>query len=170
VVAPAPGGGGGSGSGGTGTGGSTTGAGTGGAGTVGSVGAVQAQQGPRVLELQGFRARRATTLVLTFDQPLDPTRALNPATYLLTQVPKHAARRRASAANTIVIRSVSLDATGAVVTLLSATRLSSRRVYSLTVHTTSPAGLAGRSGSPANGGRDYVARIDSATLRGPAPL
>jgi hypothetical protein len=166
VVAPAPGGGGGSGSGGTGTGGSTTGAGTGGAGPVGSVGAVQAQPGPRVLELQGFRARRATTLVLTFDQPLDPTRALNSANYLLTTAAKHARPHRTQTAVRIPIRSVAVDPTGTMVTLVPGARLVWRRGYSLTVHGDAGTGLTGRSGHAINGGADYVAQIISSTFVG----
>jgi uncharacterized repeat protein (TIGR01451 family) len=146
------------------SGGGSGGGGTGGTGTPQPGSSSPRSRGPSVIHLQAVRGRRhATALQLTFDEPLDPGRALNTANYVLASAPKRPKPRRVPALATIAIRSVSLDSTGTIVTLVPASRLARRRTYSLTVHAAPATGLTDRAGHALDGGSDFVAQINGST-------
>jgi virginiamycin B lyase len=118
--------------------------------------------GPTIANLArlGFHSR-PTKLVLTFDQPLDATRAQEPSNYAIVR----------SNGRVIPIASVVYDPSTLTVTITPAKRLNIHKSYLLTVMGTAPNGLTNTSGVLLDGGltgqpgSDYVATITAANLR-----
>jgi hypothetical protein len=81
---------------------------------------------------------RPTTLVLSFDKPLDPARAQDLGDYQLVALVRRG--------RTVRIRSAVYDPAARTVTLRPARRLMSHRLYRLTVIGTGPSGVADTSG------------------------
>lgn len=117
---------------------------------------VAAADGPRVTSVRRYGIHlHPTTVVLNFDQPLDPVRAANVQEYRLVD-PR---------GRVIRIRSAVYDPNTYTVTLYPRTRLNLHWTYHLTVRGASPSGLTSTSGMPLNGkangqpGSDYVTRL-----------
>jgi streptogramin lyase len=118
--------------------------------------------GPTVVSLVrlGFHAE-PTTLVLTFDKPLDPARAEDRGNYQIVQ--SHGGRVR--------VASVRYNPTALTVTISPAQRLDLHRSYRLTVVGRPPSGLTDTSGNLLDGaltghpGSNYVATIGIRNLR-----
>ena len=117
--------------------------------------------GPHVTNVQrfGFHAQ-PTTLVLKFNEALDPTRAQNVANYQIVGpngVP-------------VAITSAVYDATADTVTLSPKTRLDLHKIYTLTVNGTGAQGVSDQSGNlldGANNGRpgsNFVTTVTAANL------
>jgi hypothetical protein len=122
------------------------------------IGAFQVQPPLTVLSVQRLgTGHQPTVLVLTFDLPLDATRAQSSANYRLV---KAGATRQV-----IPIRSIQYNPAAHSVTLRLKTRLMQRQTYMLTVIGTSPGGVTTTVGAylGANGigapGSNYVATI-----------
>ena len=120
--------------------------------------------GPTVLNLVrlGFHAE-PTTLILSFDKPLDLFRAQDLGNYKIVQVHGRPVR----------IGLVSYDPTDRMVTIFPRQRLNLRRSYRLTVVGTAPTGLTDTSGNLLDGaltghpGSNYVATLTFRNLRLP---
>jgi virginiamycin B lyase len=120
--------------------------------------------GPTVVNLVrlGFHAE-PTTLVLSFDKPLDLFRAQDLGNYKIVQV--HG--------RPVPIGLVGYDPTDHTVTIFPRQRLNLHRSYRLTVVGTAPGGLTDTSGNLLDGaltghpGSDYVATVTSRNLRLP---
>jgi hypothetical protein len=127
---------------------------------------------PRVVSLQRFGVHlHPTTLVLTFNTPMDAARAQSLAEYHLVRVgPDHRTGTKHDRA--IPIRSARYDAATDTVTLRPIHRLPLRRTYMLTVLGTPPGGLTDTAGVFLDGagtgrpGSDYVALINRKSLAG----
>jgi type VI secretion system secreted protein VgrG len=119
--------------------------------------------GPTVVRLQrfGFHAR-PTRLVLTFNEALNPARAIDRANYRLTG--PHGA--------VIRIRSATYDPTSRSVTLRPVHLLNLHHIFRLVVRGTSAGGLADPIGNALDGdgdgrpGGDFTGRIDRDSLAG----
>jgi virginiamycin B lyase len=120
--------------------------------------------GPTVVHLVrlGFHAA-PTTLILTFDKPLDPATAQNPSNYRLMNLQGHSIR----------IGSIVYDASTLTVTLSPARRLNLHQSYRLTVIGTPPTGITDTSGNLLDGaltghpGSNYVAIVTALDLHIP---
>ena len=125
--------------------------------------------GPTValLERYGYHAQ-ATTLVLTFNEPLDPARAQNLGNYRIVPL----GRWRRHHGRPIAVRAAVYDAASQTVTLWPATRLNIHRSYQLTVNGVASEGLTGTTAArlgavvPGGPGVNYVAVIDWRRLAG----
>src|SRR5262249_47895534 len=96
---------------------------------------------PKVLRLQRFGTRpRATRIVLSFDEPMDPARAELTSNYVFRRVvrghPLNGPRQR------IGVTSAVYDPVKHTVTLQPAKRLSLLQVYQIRVYGMAPSGLA----------------------------
>jgi hypothetical protein len=102
----------------------------------------QSSAGPAVTSLQrfGFHAQ-ATRLVLTFNAPLEPTRAQNVASYELFD----------SAGRPIPLTSAVYDPAARTVTLAPSERLDIHRQFKLVVIGTGPNGITDTTGNLLNG-------------------
>ncbi len=117
--------------------------------------------GPTVVRLGrfGFHSR-PTTLVLTFDQALDPASAQNPLNYSITN----------SRGRSIRVASVVYDPSALTVTIAPAQRLNLHQLYRLTVNGTAPSGVTNTAGNLLDGalngvpGSDYVAAVSGRSL------
>jgi hypothetical protein len=99
---------------------------------------------PRVMSLARYGYHMMpTTLVLTFDQALDPTTAQNVKNYRLV----------GPGGRSIAIRSAVYDAAARTVTLRPVTRLSLQRSYTLTINGTSSTGVRSSAGQLLDGAR-----------------
>jgi hypothetical protein len=120
--------------------------------------------GPTVTNLVrlGYHAE-PTTLVLSFDKPLDPARADDPVNYRIAQ----------SNGRSVRVASVLYDPTDLTVTISPSRRLDLHRSYRLTVVGTAPTGLIDTSGNLLDGaltgqpGSNYVATLSSRDLQVP---
>ncbi len=120
--------------------------------------------GPTVLNLVrlGYHAER-TTLILTFDKPLDPASAEDLANYKIAQIHGRSVR----------IASVVYDPTALTVTISPRQRLNVHLSYRLTVVGTPPTGVSDTSGLLLDGaltghpGSNYVATVTFRNLRIP---
>jgi hypothetical protein len=117
--------------------------------------------GARVTLLQRFGIHRMpTTLVLHFNQPLDPVRAQNVNEYHLI----------GPLGQTVAITDAVYDATNDTVTLHLARRINFHRRFRLTVYGEGPSGLADAQGvlldgkSSGHPGSNYVTTIDRHNL------
>jgi virginiamycin B lyase len=138
----------------------------------------QAVDGPIVTSVGRYGSRRQPAgLVLTFDEPLDATRAQDPANYLLFAL---GGRRRHSIRNRhpLTIRSAAYGDGGPSVALsFSRLRLNRHRTYELVIKGAAPGGLTGLDGRYLDGredgqpGTDYVTILDGEALvpSGPGP-
>ncbi len=139
------------------------------------IGAFQVQPPLAVVGLKRYGVHdRPTTLVLTFNLPLDVARAESPANYRLVAAgPDH--RVGAGNAGVIAMRSVAYDPASQTVSLRPSRRLPLRRTYFLTVIGTPPGGLTTTVGAYLAGaadgrpGTDYVASITRSSLVWPQP-
>jgi len=130
--------------------------------------AVQVVDGPRVVSVQvplkrhGARGK-PPTLVLTFDEALDPGTADDLANYHLVAV-------RRKRPPTIAIKSVVYDPATRTVTLTTARRLNRHRSYQLTVTGTGAGGLADTRGNRLDGrgtgqpGSDLVTTVTASNF------
>jgi len=117
--------------------------------------------GPTVAHLArfGFHSQ-PTTLVLTFDEALDPATAQNPLNYAITN----------AQGRSVPIASVVYDPTTLSVTIEPAVRLKLRRSYQLLVNGTAPTGVTDTRGNLLDGaltaapGSNYVADLTAADL------
>lgn len=124
-------------------------------------------EGPIIVGLQrlGYTTLK-TRLVLTFDSPLDPTRAQDPNNYVLRATVKDA-KLVYRPTQRIPILSAVYNPLNGTVTLHPAVRLNLKQAFQLTVLGTPPSGVASASGVPLDGsalgqdGSNY-----SATLKG----
>ncbi|QEH35411.1 Ubp3 associated protein Bre5 [Aquisphaera giovannonii] len=127
-----------------------------GGGDGGNGGGGTAADGPRVVLLQRYGVHMMpTSIVLTFDRPLDPSKATDVRAYTL----KDAAGRRIAIARAIY------DAIDNTVTLKFRQRLNFHRTYTLSVDGASPRALVGVNGQILDGNADgtpggsYEARL-----------
>ncbi len=129
--------------------------------TVGNILSFPPGDGPHVTNVQrfGFHAQ-PTTLVLRFNEALDPTRAQNVDNYRIVGpngVP-------------VAITSAVYDATADTVTLFPKTRLDLHKIYTLTVNGTGPQGVSDPVGNLLDGannslpGSDFVTTVTAANL------
>jgi sugar lactone lactonase YvrE len=122
---------------------------------------VTAVDGPHVTNVQrfGFHAQ-PTTLVLQFNEALDPTRAQNRANYQI--VGPHGVP--------VAITSAVYDPTADTVTLSPKTRLDTNKVYTLTVNGTGAQGVSDPAGNLLDGannglpGSNFVTTVTAANL------
>ncbi len=132
--------------------------------------------GPIVTSVERFGSRRQPDgIVVTFSVPLDPSRAQDPAEYLLF-APGHGKRNLSRIHHPITIRSTAYDPGGLSVALsFAGHRLKRHGIYELVVKGTAPAGLTGLDGLFLDGrgdghpGTDYVALLDGDELVTVAP-
>lgn len=117
--------------------------------------------GPHVVKLQRFGFHvRPTTLVLAFDQALDPATAQSPINYKITGPTGHA----------IAVRSVLYDPSTLTVTINPSERLNVHYAYQLTVQGVDAGGLVSAAGFRLDGagsghpGSNFTARIDRSLL------
>jgi streptogramin lyase len=117
--------------------------------------------GPTVVHLARLGVHsQPTTLVLTFDNALDPATAQDPLNYTITNSQGHSIR----------IASVVYDPSTFTVTISPAARLNIHRSYHLTVIGTAPTGLTDTSGNLLDGaltgepGSNYVATVAASDL------
>jgi uncharacterized repeat protein (TIGR01451 family) len=110
----------------------------------------------------GFHAH-PTTLVLTFDEPLDPARAQNTANYEIVAL--GGAHRR------IRVKSAAYNPATRKVTLRPSHRLNLHDLFRLTVVGTGPSGVTDASGNPLDGqntpgdqGNNFVTIVSAADL------
>ena len=115
---------------------------------------------PTVVSLQRFGFHlRPTSIVLTFSQPMDPTRAEALGNYTLV-APGHGHRR------VIPLKAAQYNGAAQTVTLVPSQLLSLHRVYQITVNGMAPLGLTNTSGVLLDGrgngqpGTNFVAQID----------
>ncbi len=134
----------------------------------GGVGGEQITSGPTVLNLArlGYH-NQPTLIVLTFSEHLDPTRAQNPANYVLLGL--QGRKTHFYTFNSAVYNDANLT-----VTLRPNARLPLTITYQLTVHGLPPGGLTDTNGvfldGKANGqpGSNYVATFNRTALVGPS--
>jgi hypothetical protein len=126
---------------------------------------VRASDGPRVISVRRFGIHAMpTTIVLTFDRPLDPARADDLKDYHLSN----------AAGRAMAIRSATYDATAATVTLRPARRLNFHQHFVLTVNGGLPDGVADLQGVLLDGngdgqpGSDLVTTVTAGSLVWPA--
>ncbi len=139
------------------------------AGNVSSVRAVptitQDSIAPRAAGVRRFGYHmQPTYVVLTFNEPMDPARAQDPANYRIADPRGRAIR----------IASVQYDPSSNSATIVPASRLNVRWTYRLSVVGTGPRGLADVAGNLLDGqatgqaGSDFEANLDRSILAGPA--
>jgi hypothetical protein len=119
--------------------------------------------GPQVMSAQrfGMRAQRQS-IVLTFNEPLDPTRAGNANNYSLFLVKKHGK-------SSVAIASAAYNPTTLTVTLTAAHKLNGHGQYSLTVLGTGN-GLTDLNGNPLDGKDKGIPAVNFTTiLSAPSP-
>jgi len=122
---------------------------------------IHPSDGPRITSVARFGIHsNPTSLVLTFNAPLDPLTAQNPSNYRLL----------GPGFQLIAIVSASYNAASHQVTLATASRLNVHRNYLLTVVGTGPHGVLGIYGDPLNGtgsaqsGSDFVMTVNRNNL------
>ena len=126
--------------------------------------AVGVFDGPQITALERYGIHmKPTTIVLTFDQPLDPTRA-----------GRQRVSPRRSRGHTIPIKRAVYDPSTMTVTLFPKERINLHHKYKLTVYGATPNGLTGSSGLLLDGkdegqpGSNYVAAITFSNLVKPS--
>lgn len=132
--------------------------------------AVSPSTGQTILRLQRFGFHHQTALIeLTFNISLDPTRAQNPANYILQGVGRHG--------RFFAISAAIYDPIGHTVTLVPADRLLALRAsYRLTVIGTGPLGVTDSTGALLDGlnnnkpGSNYVKVFSQHHLSGPSRI
>ena len=106
------------------------------------VSVVTVGDGPRLISVRRASVRgRSTSLVLTFDRSLDPSRAQNPSNYQIVMV---GGRNKVGAE--LAVRTAIYDPTLASVTLVPKRALNFQRTYRLTVVGTGAGGVTDRIG------------------------
>ncbi len=124
---------------------------------VGVVNSPGLADGPRVVSVARHGVHYApTSLVLTFNEPLDASSAQNPANYLLV----------GPAGQPIAVRSATYNPFADTVTLAPASRLNLLRNYYLTVIGTAPSGVADINGNLLDGAGNGQAGSNFVTIVG----
>ena len=121
--------------------------------------------GPQVIGVARYGYHRMPTeVVLTFNQPLDPSRAQDPANYLISS----------SLGRPVKVAAAVYDAANDTVTIYPSRRLNVHQIFVLTVNGEGPFGVTSTNGELLDGsgsgrpGGDFVTAIDRQTLAGPS--
>lgn len=130
--------------------------------------------GPQVVDVTRFGIHgQPTLLVVTFDRPLDPATAADPANYTIVTVggPGRGGRLRG---RVIPVVAADYEAGALRVALSPSERLDVHNAYRLTINGASPGGVSDTSGRLLDGlgagapGSDFSTNITRSTLAGPA--
>ena len=131
---------------------------------------------PTVVNLERYGVRyQPTSLVVSFSQPLDQSRALNAANYRIVTLggPGLGGSLKGQVTR---IRKVVYNSLAQTVTLYMAKRMDLRNFYRITIKGTAAGGLRGAGGAPLSGagtttpGSNFVGVINKKSYAGPAPV